>query len=154
MAEMRVNAERMIAVPAERVYRCLADYREHHPHILPPAFSDFQVHEGGVGAGTVVSFRITTAGRSRDYRMRVSEPEAGRILTESDTASSLVTTFTVDPEGEGSRVRIETVWQGAKGFGGLMERLFAPRVLRKLYADELDRLDRYAREQPREETRA
>jgi hypothetical protein len=28
-----------------------------------------------------------------------------------------------------------------------MERLFAPRVMRKLYVDELDRLDRYAREQ-------
>ncbi|GIW04434.1 MAG: hypothetical protein KatS3mg059_1054 [Thermomicrobiales bacterium] len=27
-----------------------------------------------------------------------------------------------------------------------MERLFAPRLLRRIYADELDRLDRYARE--------
>jgi hypothetical protein len=30
----------------------------------------------------------------------------------------------------------------------LFERLFAPRVLRRLYADELERLDRYARAAP------
>jgi hypothetical protein len=36
--------------------------------------------------------------------------------------------------------------QGAGGIGGLFERLFAPRVMRALYADELERLDAYARE--------
>jgi hypothetical protein len=45
-------------------------------------------------------------------------------------------------------VRIETRWQGARGIGGFFERLFAPRFLRRLYADELDRLDRHARSQP------
>ncbi len=117
MAGLRVSAERTIAAPSETVYRCIADYRQHHPRILPPAFSEVRVEEGGVGAGTVVSFRITTAGRSRAYRMRVAEPEPGRVLTETDTASSLVTTFMVTPEGTGSRVRIETAWQGAGGFG-------------------------------------
>jgi hypothetical protein len=42
-------------------------------------------------------------------------------------------------------VRIESRWQGAAGVGSLFERLFAPRVLRRTYADELERLDRYAR---------
>ena len=146
MAEIRVTAERQIAAPAERVYGYIADFREHHHRFLPPAFSDFRVEEGGVGAGTVAAFRITTAGRSRAYRVRVAEPEPGRVLTESDTASSLVTTWTVMPEGANSRVRLETAWQGAGGIGGFFERLFAPRALRRLYADELDRLDRYARE--------
>ena len=77
----------------------------------------------------------------------MAEPEPGRVLTESDLNSSLVTTWTVTPEGAGSRVRIETTWQGASGIGGFFERLFAPRVLRRLYADELARLDAYAREQ-------
>ena len=67
------------------------------------------------------------------------------MLTESDTGSSLVTTWTVTPEGRDSRVRIRTRWQGAGGVGGFFERLFAPRVLRGIYADELERLDRYAR---------
>jgi uncharacterized protein YndB with AHSA1/START domain len=149
MAEIRVMAERSIAAPAADVYRYIADYREHHPRFLPPAFSDFEVERGGVGAGTVVRFRVTVGGRSRIGRMQVTEPAPGRVLAESDTDSSLVTSFTVTPDGDHCRVRIATTWQGAGGIGGFFERLFAPRVLRRLYADELARLDRYAREQAR-----
>ena len=148
MPQIRVAAERSIVAPAERVYRYIADFREHHPRLLPPAFSDFRVERGGVGAGTVIAFKVTAGGRSRAYRMQVAEPAPGQVLTESDTGSSLVTTWTVTPDGDGSRVRLETTWQGGRGIGGFFERLFAPRVLRGLYADELDRLDRYAREHP------
>jgi len=42
-------------------------------------------------------------------------------------------------------VAISTAWEGAGGIGGFFERLFAPRVMRGIYADELDRLDAYAR---------
>jgi hypothetical protein len=145
MAALRVVAERTIGAPADKVYGVMADYQQHHPRVLPPAFSDWVVEQGGVGTGTVVGFNVKTAGRIRQFRVQVAEPEPGRVLSESDTDSSLVTRFTVDPATGGSRVRIETTWQGAGGFGGLMERLFAPRVMRKLYADELDRLDQYAR---------
>jgi hypothetical protein len=145
MAELRVTAEREIGAPAEKVYGILSDYQQHHPRILPPAFSDFLIERGGVGTGTVFAFKMKAGGRTRNYRMKVSEPEPGRILSESDTESSLVTLFTVDPVANGSRVRIETTWQGAGGFGGLMERLFAPRAMKKLYEDELGRLDQYAR---------
>ncbi len=69
------------------------------------------------------------------------------MLTESDTGSTSVTTFTVTPEGSACRVRISTTWQGAGGVGGVFERLFAPRVLRRLYDDELSRLDTYAQQQ-------
>jgi hypothetical protein len=80
--------------------------------------------------------------------MRVAEPDPGRVLTESDERTSMVTTWVVTPEGSGCRVRVETRWQGAGGVGGLVERLFAPWVLRRLYAEELERLDRYARTVP------
>jgi len=146
MATVRAMAQVQVGAPADRVYAILADYRQHHPRILPPAFSDWQVEQGGVGAGTVVRFRVKAGGRSRLYRVRVDEPQPGRVLTETDLESSLVTTFTVVPDGVASRVRIETVWQGAGGIGGFFERVFAPRVLRRLYADELTRLDRYARQ--------
>ena len=147
VAEIRVTAERSIAAPAERVYRYLADYREHHPRFLPPAFSDFQVEQGGIGAGTVIRFRLTAGGRSQVARQRVEEPEPGRVLREADLDDpSLATTFTVTPDGDRCRVLIETTWQRA-GVRGLVERLLAPRVLRPLYADELARLDRYAQEQ-------
>ena len=149
MAMIRGMAERQIAAPADRVYGYIADFRQHHPRFLPPAFSDFHVEQGGIGAGTVFSVRLTTGGRSRSYRMQVAEPESGRVLTETDMNSSLVTTFTVLPEGDQSRVRIETTWPGAGGIGGFFERLFAPRVLHRLYVDELERLDRYAREHAR-----
>jgi hypothetical protein len=145
MAELKVSAERSMDAPSQEVYRRIADFREHHPHFLPPQFSDFKVEQGGVGAGTVHSFLMRAGGRTRRYRMRVDEPEPGRVLTESDTATSLVTTFVVAPEGPGCRVRIETRWESAGGIGGFFERLFAPSVLRRIYADELDRLDRYAR---------
>jgi hypothetical protein len=43
-------------------------------------------------------------------------------------------------------VQISSAWDGAGGIGGLFERIFAPRVLRAIYTDELKRLDAYARE--------
>jgi uncharacterized protein YndB with AHSA1/START domain len=146
MGTIRVSAEREVDAPPATVYGYIADHREHHPHFLPPAFSDFQVESGGVGAGTVTRFKVTAGGRSRDYRMEVAEPEPGRVMTESDINSSLVTTWTVTPQNGVSRVRISTTWDGAGGVGGFFERLFAPRVMRGIYADELERLNNYARE--------
>lgn len=145
MGQVRVTADRSVGAPPELVYRLIADYREHHPEFLPPAFSRPVVVEGGVGAGTVVTFDVTAGGRTRGYRMRVTEPERGRVLTESDELSGLVTTFTVTPDGAASRVRIETTWPGARGVRGVLERLLAPLAIRRLYTDELSRLDDYAR---------
>ena len=142
-----VSAERAVDAPADVVYRYVADMRDHHPLFLPPAFSDFQVESGGVGAGTVTRFKVTAGGRTREYRMRVDEPDPGRVLTESDTGSSLVTTTTVSPRDGASLVQISTTWGGAGGIGGVFERMFAPRVMRGIYADELERLNAYAREQ-------
>ena len=144
MAVIEVKAGRQIEAPAAVVYGALADMQQHQ-RFLPPAFSDFVVEEGGVGAGTVTRFKLSAGGRARDYRMRVEEPEPGRVLTESDTNSSLVTTFTVDPRGDGARVEIATRWQGAGGIGGFFERLFAPRVMQRIYAEELERLNDYVR---------
>jgi len=149
MATIHVSADRIIDAPASTVYGYLADMREHHPRFLPPAFSDFAVESGGVGAGTITRFKLNAGGRTREYRMQVAEPERGRVLTESDTASTLVTTFTVDPEGDRSRVRISTTWEGAGGIGGFFERTFAPRVMRRLYVEELERLNSYALERAR-----
>jgi hypothetical protein len=147
MATILVSAERTVDAPADAVFGYIADMREHHPHFLPPAFSDFQVESGGVGEGTITRFTVTAGGRTRQYRMTVAEPEPGRVLTESDTGSSLVTTTTVTPQGARSLVTISTTWQGAGGIGGFFERLFAPRAMRGLYTDELERLDGYAQAQ-------
>jgi uncharacterized protein YndB with AHSA1/START domain len=146
MAKVEASAERTIDAPAGQVYGHLADMRQ-HPSFLPPAFSDFQVEEGGVGAGTVTSFTVNAGGRTRGYRMRVTEPEPGRVLVESDTNSSLVTTFRVEPRDDKSLVRISTSWDGAAGIGGFFERTFAPRALQRMFLDELERLNAYALDQ-------
>lgn len=147
MGKLEVSAQRTIEAPAATVYGYIADMRDHHPGFLPPAFSEFRVESGGTGAGTIILFRLTAGGRSREYRMTVAEPEPGRVLTEADSNSSLVTSFTVTPKADCCEVRISTSWDGAGGVGGFFERIFAPRVMRALYRDELEALNTYARRQ-------
>lgn len=144
---IEVKAEKGVPAPPARVYGVLADMHQ-HARFLPPAFSDFSVVQGGIGAGTLTRFNVTAGGRSREYLMRVEEPEPGRVLTESDENSSLITTFTVEPDGAASRVEILTRWQGAGGIGGIFERMFAPRVMRRIYTDELERLSAYVCSRP------
>lgn len=144
MATVRVRAEREIDAPATELYRYLADYRTHHPAILPPNFSDFTVEEGGVGSGTVIHFTLKAGGRTMSFRQRVSEPDPGRVLSETTIGTRNTTTFTVAPEGEGSRVTILTEYEGQRGLQGLIERFLAPLMLRRMYSDELKRLDDYA----------
>jgi uncharacterized protein YndB with AHSA1/START domain len=146
MAKVEASAERTIDAPAGQVYGYLADMHQ-HPRFLPPAFSDFKVEEGGVGAGTVTTFKVTAGGRTRSYRMRITEPGPGRTLVESDANSSLVTTFNVEPQGDKSLVRISTRWDGASGVGGFFERTFAPRAMHRMFLDELERLNVYALDQ-------
>lgn len=142
-----VRVEGQVGAPPADVYRYIADMVNHHANFLPPAFSNFQVVSGGMGAGTVTAFKLTAGGRTRDFRMTATEPEPGRRLVETDANSGSATTFTVDAAGGASKVTIRTEWQGAGGIGGFFERLFAPRVMRSIYADELRRLDAYARAQ-------
>jgi len=126
VARIAVSAEGTVKAPADTVYRYIADMREHHPRFLPPAFSDFRVESGGVGAGTILRYKLTAGGRTREYRTKIAEPEPGRVLTESDTGSSMVTTTTVSPRDGNSFVQISGTWDGAGGIGGLFERIFAP----------------------------
>jgi hypothetical protein len=133
-----------VGAPPALVYRLLSDYEQHHPHILPPAFSDFKVEAGGIGAGTVISFQLEVGGRTQTGRMEVREPEPGRVLEEAN--ERLTTHFTVDPSAEGSWVSIETVYE-SPGLRGLVERLLVPRLLLPIYRQELRLLDEYAREQ-------
>ena len=136
-----------MAAPPDVVYRYLSDMQNHHPYFLPPASSDFQVVSGGIGEGTVVTFQFTAGGRRRSFRQTLTEPEPGRRMVETDANSSSVTTFVVDPVdgGQSSRVTISTQWNGASGIGGFFERVFAPRVMKGIYLDQIRRLDEYAR---------
>lgn len=142
---MRITAtaERHIDAPADRIYGYIRDYRVHHPRFLPREFGPLVIEAGGIGAGTKLRFTMTVGGRTTEYRVTVEEPEPGHVLTESDPSLGMVTSFTVDPDGDGCRVRIDTSWN-ASGIGGLMQRLFAPGVLRGIYARELENLEGHA----------
>jgi len=144
MPKLHASAERTVPAPAAAVYAMLADYHDGHPRILPPAFSDLTVLRGGVGAGTEIRFALELAGRKQEGEASVDEPEPGRVLSETYSDKSAVTRFTVDPEGDRSRVRIETTWESSRGLAGLIERLIAPRMFRKLYAQELELIERWA----------
>ena len=144
MPLLRAAAERTVPAPAAAVYALLADYRDGHPRILPPAFSDLMVLQGGIGAGTIIRFALKFAGRRQVIEARVEEPEPGRVLSEAYPDKSAVTRFIVDPVGDQSHVRIETSWEPSRGLAGQIERLIAPRLFRKLYMEELDLIERWA----------
>jgi hypothetical protein len=142
MSEVVTTAERVVRAPAERVRTALADYEGVRPRILPEQFSDYRVESGGHGAGTRVHWRFAaTSKRVREQLVEVSEPDE-RSLRETDTRSSMVTTWTVTPADAGaSTVRVCTTWQGAGGIGGFFERTFAPRGLARVYDALLGRLE-------------
>ncbi len=145
MSTLYANASAVIDASPEAIYGLLADYRTGHPQILPQrSFGDLIIEEGGYGAGTV--FRVTTrAGRiEQKWRMIVSEPEPGRVLVDTDMAptSTLTTTFSVMPvaDGQQARVEIATKWESRAGIAGLMERLFYPSGMRRIFQQELRQL--------------
>lgn len=148
MTQLNVAVSAMIDAPAQTVYAILSDYRNHHPHILPKDyFTGLEIEEGGQGAGTVFKSGMKIMGKAQPFRMRVTEPEPGRVLAETDLSKELVTTFTVDPNGPNqAEVTFATVWQPASGLMGWVERLTAPMFLRRIYRQELQILNEYARQ--------
>lgn len=139
-----VSAERLMHVPPDVIYHCIADYREHHrpDGFLPPAFSELEIDRGGVGAGTELRWVVTAGGRRRAITATVSEPEPGRTLVE--TGSGVETVFSVEPTRDGARVRFDTTIDDP-GIQGLLNRLFLARTLAPIYDDELRRLEDYAK---------
>lgn len=141
MAQVEATTERVIAADAETVFDALADYKDTRAKLLPEHFSEYQVREGGDGEGTLVHWKLqATSKRIRDCLLEVTEPGDGQLV-EKDRNSSMVTTWTVTPSGEGrSRVVVTTVWNGAGGVGGFFERTFAPKGLGRIYDQVLAKL--------------
>ncbi|KUJ70869.1 polyketide cyclase [Streptomyces albus subsp. albus] len=141
MGQVEATTERIVKGKPEDVYDALADYRGTRARLLPEQFSEYEVREGGDGAGTVVHWRLqATSKRVRDCLLEVTEPVEGQLV-EKDRNSSMVTTWTVTPAGEGrSRVVVTSTWTGAGGIGGFFERTFAPKGLGRIYDALLDKL--------------
>jgi uncharacterized protein YndB with AHSA1/START domain len=141
MALVEATTERIVEAAPERVYDALADYAGTRGRVLPEQFSEYEVREGGKGAGTLVHWKLqATSKRVRDCLFDVTEPAPARLV-ETDRNSTLVTTWTVSPAGEGgSKVVVATTWQGASGIGGFFERTFAPKGLNRIHDRVLDGL--------------
>jgi len=132
----------IIDAPPEKIYAILSDYHQGHPSILPDAFTGLTVTEGGQGEGTHIIVAMDVFGSKIEYRMKVTEPEPGRILVEEDESAGVATTFTLDPldGGEKTRVTIATTARTSPGLRGLVEKLVTPTVMRRIYRQELAQL--------------
>ncbi|TDU03585.1 polyketide cyclase/dehydrase/lipid transport protein [Streptomyces sp. 846.5] len=141
MGQVYAVTERVLDASPERVFDVLADYQSSRGAILPAQFSEYEVREGGKGAGTVVHWKLqATEKRVRDCLFTVTEPTPGQLV-ETDANSTMVVTWTVTPAGEGkAKVVVETTWAGASGVGGFFERTFAPKGLNRINNEVLDRL--------------
>ena len=142
------SIDRVLDAPADIVYHCIADYAQHHRPggFLPAAFSDLEITRGGVGAGTELHWVVDTGGRRRTVAATISEPDPGHLLVED--SPDVVTTFTVAPDNDGTYVRFDTTIDDP-GLQGVLTRLFAGRLLRPIYEEELSRLEELAKSHPR-----
>jgi uncharacterized protein YndB with AHSA1/START domain len=141
MAQVEATTERIISADAEKVFDALADYENTRAKLLSEHFSEYEVREGGDGEGTLVHWKLqATSKRIRDCLLEVAEPTEGQLV-EKDRNSSMVTTWTVTPAGEGkSKAVVTTVWNGAGGIGGFFEKTFAPKGLGRIYDEVLAKL--------------
>ncbi|WP_199546197.1 SRPBCC family protein [Streptomyces sp. N35] len=141
MAQVEAVTERIIAAEPDDVFDAIADYSGTRQKLLPEHFSEYEVREGGDGKGTLVHWKLqATSKRIRDCLLEVDEPTDGQLV-EKDRNSSMVTTWTVTPAGEGkARVVVGTVWNGAGGIGGFFEKTFAPKGLGRIYDAVLAKL--------------
>lgn len=146
MSQLHVEVSADIPAPPDKVYGVIADYHTGHPAILPQAyFTGLDVDAGGRGAGTRLRVHMNVFGTKVTYNQIVTEPQPGRVLTESDEAQGVTTTFTVDPldGGTACRVTIATDSRLSPGFKGLVEKLLNPGIMRRIYREELQNLSDY-----------
>ncbi len=137
----QVSATKSIDINAtpDSVLTALSDYAVVRPQILPEQYLDYQVISGTAGSGTVAQWTLqATSKRSRNVKATVTVD--GSTITENDENSTMVTTYTVSPQGNGSMVETTTSWKGAGGIGGFFEKTFAPKGLNRIQAALLGNL--------------
>ena len=147
-----ITASRIVGASASDAYRLIADYRGGHQRILPAKyFGNLRAIKGGYGAGTEIAFEMYPFGMKRSVqqaRARVTEPEPGHVLVETDLDRGFVTTFTVDPVSPtSSRVEFATAVPRKSGILGAIEKAVISAFLGRVYDAELKQFDDVAREE-------
>ena len=131
-----VEAADIAASPAE-VYALLRDYRVGHPGILPPAFRNLEVLEGGVGEGTLFRCEMRLLGRTTVFHGRVTEPRPGTRLVETDPHTGLTTIFHLAPTESGTRLTFITEMPVKAGLLGWIQGWVITRLLTPVFRQEL-----------------
>ncbi|WP_028472659.1 SRPBCC family protein [Nocardioides alkalitolerans] len=135
MAQVTATTHTHLSVPPAVALDALSDYTTVRPAILTDKYTDYSVVEGGIGSGTVVTWRLhATEKRVRHVLADVTVD--GSEVVETDRHSTMVTRYAVTPDGSGSEVTVTTTWKGAGGIGGFFEKTFAPKGLARIH-DEL-----------------
>jgi hypothetical protein len=131
----------VINAPPDVLYGIIADYRNGHPKILPmPPFLSLDVEEGGVGAGTVIRVRMRMLGQTQTFRARITEPDPGRLLLETND-NGYVSTFWVEPRGSGDQAEVTITTELKRaGVSARVEAWLAARLLPSVYRRELQQL--------------
>ena len=143
MNTINITASAVVHAPAAQVYGIIADYREGHPHIVPPRyFRNLVVAEGGTGAGTRIHFEMMLFGQVQKTGSVVTEPEPGRVLVESTVDGLAVTRFIVDPQEDGKTCRV-TIDTDLKSMG-FIGNAFIRFLFRRIYREELALLAAHA----------
>ena len=137
--KLHVEATADISAAPAAVYGMIADYRIGHRRIIPPKyFRNLEVEEGGYGNGTLIRYDLLAFGQTNHARARVTEPDPGRVLVETDLDKGAVTSFIVEPLGAArSRVTIATEMPTRSGLVGWLERAMTGSFLKLVYVAEL-----------------
>lgn len=139
MAQVSAVSTILVDAAPAATLAAVADYQKVRPKILSPQYSQYQVLQGGQGAGTVAKWRLQ-ATRSRVREVQVDVDVAGHTVIEKDANSSMVINWTVAPAGPGSSVTVKTTWTGAGGVKGFFEKTFAPLGLKRIQGEVLANL--------------
>ena len=143
MSRACFSMSRVIPASPGQVFHLLDDYEHGHWRVLPPAFSEYRVLEGGFGAGTRIAFILTTGGRRMHTEGVVTVPEPGRVIVETYPRERMVTTFTVDADDDGARLTIATSIPAHSPLTHLEERVLQ-RLLEPIYTEEFDLIAKWA----------
>ena len=144
MSRVCFSMSRAIPATPGQVFHLLDDYAHGHWRVLPPAFSDYRVLEGGFGEGTRIAFTLTAGGRTSATEGVVTVPEPGRVIKETYPKEQMVTTFTVDPDGSDARLTIATSIPARTPLtAGLEERVLC-RLLEPIYTEEFALIAKWA----------
>jgi hypothetical protein len=138
-----IDVERTVDTPMNVVWRVLRDYRGPRARMLGEPFADYELQEGGVGAGTVIGYRLRVGRHERAFVLGVEEPTPGRQLRERDRHRALLVTWTLTPGGDGERtvVRVAAELRDVE-LERTLARARARRALRRAHVHLLQRLDR------------